>query len=312
MDRVASMTAFAAVVSSGSFSAAAKRLNLSPATVTNHVQALEERLGARLLNRTTRKLSLTEAGHEYYDRCAQILAQIEEADNHVSALQAAPRGTLKINAATILASGLASLIGAFGAAYPEITVELFTSDRMVDLVEEGFDMAIRFNHARDSSLIVRRLGQFRVVACGAPAYFAARGIPREPADLHEHNCLAYTYPGFTALTREWQLIGPRGRTTVPISGNFHSNSAESIRAAAYEGRGVIMAPTYIVYEAICARRLVHVLPDYHLGEFPINALYPHRQHVSAKLRAFLDFAARHFAEDPKWQPRNCQEERIAV
>ena len=99
---------------------------------------------------------------------------------------------------------------------------------------------------------------------------------------------------------------------MPISGNFHSNSAESIRAAAYEGRGVIMAPTYIVYEAICARRLVHVLPDYHLGEFPINALYPHRQHVSAKLRAFLDFAARHFAEDPKWQPRNCQEERIAV
>lgn len=301
MDRVASMTAFATVVASGSFAAAAKRLAVSPAMVTNHVHALEERLGARLLNRTTRRLSLTEAGQEYYERCARILAEIEQADTSVAALHSAPRGRLRVNGASVLSYGLATLIGEFGAAYPEITIELIATDRIVDLVEEGVDVAIRFNEVPDSRLIVRRLGQFRVVACAAPAYLARRGVPRQPGDLTQHNCLAYMHRSFTELTREWRLIGPEGAVTVPISGNFHTNSLEVIRSALLDGRGISMSQTYAVEEAIRAGQLVRVLPDYHLGEFPIFAVYPHREHMPAKLRSFIDFAAKHFAEHPKWQ-----------
>ncbi len=301
MDRFTSMTAFATVVAAGSFAAAAQRLSLSPAAVTNHVRALEQRLGARLLNRTTRKVSLTEAGRDYYERCTQILAQIEEADGRVSALSSAPRGMLRVNASSVLSYGLTTLIGDFSATFPEISVELIATDRLVDPVEEGFDVAIRYNEAPDSSLIVRRLGQFRVVACAAPAYLEQRGVPQRPQDLSQHNCLAYMHPGFTALTREWKLIGPDGEVTVPISGNLHTNSLEAIRLALLEGRGIGMSQTYYLEEAVRAGELVHVLPEHHLGEYPIFALYPHRDYMPAKLRSFLDFAARHFAEHPKWQ-----------
>jgi len=301
MDRITSMTAFATVVAAGSFAGAAQRLQMSPAMVTNHVRALEERLGARLLNRTTRKVSLTEAGRDYHERCTQILAQIEAADSRVSALTSAPRGTLRVNASTVLSHGLATLVGDFGATYPEITVELIATDRMVDPVEEGFDLAIRYNEAPDSSLIVRRLGQFRVVACAAPAYLEKYGVPLRPADLTQHNCLAYMHPGFTKLTREWTLIGPEGEVTVPISGSFHTNSLDAIRHAVVEGRGITMSQTYHLEEAMRCGQLVHVLPDYHLGEYPVYAIYPHREHMPAKLRSFIDFAVKHFAEHAKWR-----------
>jgi DNA-binding transcriptional LysR family regulator len=301
MDRITSMTAFVAVAAAGSFTGAAQRLSLSPAAVTNHIRALEDRLGVRLLNRTTRKVSLTEAGRDYYERCAQILAQIEEADGRVSALSSAPRGRLRINTSTVLSYGLTTLIGDFGATYPEISVELLASDRMVDLVEEGFDLALRFNEPPDSSLIARRLGQFRVIACAAPAYLERHGVPQRPQDLSQHNCLAYSHPGFTDLTREWKLIGPEGAVRVPISGNLHTNSLEAIRLALLQGRGIGMSQTYFLEEAVCTGGLVQVLPNYHLGEFPVFALYPHRDYMPAKLRSFIDFAARHFAEDPKWQ-----------
>jgi DNA-binding transcriptional LysR family regulator len=312
MDRITSMTAFVSVVALGSFAAAAKRLNLSPAMVTNHIHALEERLGARLLNRTTRKLSLTEAGQEYHERCTRILAEIEEADRRVAALNATPSGTLRVNTSTVLSHGLVTLIGEFGAAYPEITVELVATDRMVDLVEEGIDVAIRYNEAPDSSLIVRRLGRFRVVACAAPAYLEQHGVPRQPSDLAGHNCLAYMHPGFTTLTREWRLTGPDGEVTVPISGNLHTNYPEAIRAAALDGRGIAMSQTYFVDDAARSGQLVRVLPEYHLGEFPIFLVYPHRQYVPAKLRSFIDLAAKHFAEHPKWQlPEGVPQPRLA-
>lgn len=302
MDRITSMTAFATVVAVGSFAGAAQRLQMSPAMVTNHVRALEEHLGARLLNRTTRKVSLTEAGRDYYERCTQILAQIEDADNRVSALNSAPRGTLRVNASTVLAYGLATLIGDFSSTFPEITVEFIATDRMVDPVEEGFDLAIRYNEAPDSSLIVRRLGQFRIVACAAPTYLDKHGVPQQPSDLSQHNCLAYMHPGFTRLTREWTLIGPGGEeVTVPVTGSFHTNSLEAIRLAVVEGRGITMSQTYYLEEAVRRGELVHVLPDYHLGEFPIYAIYAHREHMPVKLRSFIDFAVRHFAEHPKWR-----------
>jgi DNA-binding transcriptional LysR family regulator len=292
------MTAFATVVAAGSFAGAAQRLKMSPAMVTNHVRSLEERLGARLLNRTTRKLSLTEAGRSYYEQAALILAQIEAADSSVAALTSAPRGTLRVNAASILARNMAPLIAGYCEAYPEVTVQFTTTDRMVDLVEEGIDVAIRFNQPPDSSLIIRRLGQFSVILCASPAYLAKHGTPREPADLSHHQCLAYSYQGFERLTREWTVAGPAGEVTVPISSNLQTNSLDTIFAAACEGRGIAMALSCAVEEAIRDGRLVRVLPEYQKGEFPIVALYPHRQYISAKLRSFLDFAAKHFSEMP--------------
>ncbi len=302
MDRITSMTAFTTVVASGSFAAAAQRLNMSPAMVTNHVRALEERLGARLLNRTTRKLSLTEAGKTYLDQATTILAQLEAADAGVSDMQATPRGTLHVNAATVLSAALVPVFDAFGCAFPEITLELVTTDRMPDLVEDGIDVAIRFNPASESSFIVRHLGSFRVIMCASYAYLATRGEPREPADLTGHNCLSYMYPGFTVLTREWHLKGPQGEVTVPVSGNLHTNNTELLRAAALTGRGIVRAPTYRIEDDIRAGRLVQVLPDWYSGEWPIVALYPNREHLPAKVRLFIDFAVKHFAEELKRGP----------
>ncbi|HEX7967721.1 MAG TPA: LysR substrate-binding domain-containing protein [Stellaceae bacterium] len=301
MDRITSMTAFAAVVTSGSFAAAAQRLSMSPATVTNHLQSLEERLGVRLLNRTTRKLSLTEAGRAYFDQCGLILAQIEAADSSIAELNAMPRGTLRLNAANVLSYSMAPLIGGFCAAYPDITVDLTTTDRMVDLVEERIDVAIRFNQPPDSSVIVRRLGYFRVMLYAAPAYLEQHGAPRHPSELSQHNCIAYMHPGFDALTREWTLKSLAGDMTVSISGNLHTNSVEMLMAAAFDGRGIVMALSCVADAAVRSGRLARVLPDHHLGEFPIIALYPHRQHVPAKVRSFIDFAAKHFAEGQSYR-----------
>jgi DNA-binding transcriptional LysR family regulator len=298
MDRITSMTTFATVVASGSFAAAALRLNMSPATATYHVQWLEQRLGVRLLNRSTRKLSLTETGKVYYEQCAVILAQIEDADRSVSVMNSIPRGMLRLNVANVLSYSVAPLIGNFSIAYPEIAIELTTTDRMVDLVDEGVDVAIRFNMQEDSSLIMRRLGQFRVILCAAPAYLEKYGAPRGPRDLSDHNCVAYMYRGFDKLTREWCLIGPEGEVTVPVSGNLHTNSVATLMAAASDGRGIVMACSRTAERALRSGELVRVLPDYHLGEFPICAVYPHRQHLSAKVRSFVDFAAEHFAEEP--------------
>ncbi|HZB90728.1 MAG TPA: LysR family transcriptional regulator [Stellaceae bacterium] len=292
------MTTFATVVASGSFAAAAVRLNMSPATVTYHVQWLEQRLGVRLLNRSTRKLSVTEAGKIYHDQCAVILDQLEEADRSVSIMNSIPRGTLRLNVANVLSYSVAPLIGSFSAAYPEIAVELTTTDRMVDLVEEGIDAAIRFGSQNDSSLIARRLGQFRVILCAAPAYLEKYGTPRQPSDLSRHNCIAYMYRGFDKLTREWCLVGPEGDVAVPVSGNLQTNSLATLMAAASDARGIIMACSRTAENALRSGQLVRVLPDYHFGEFPIVAVYPHRQHLSAKVRSFVDFAAEHFAEEP--------------
>jgi len=263
------------------------------------VRALEERLGARLLNRTTRKLSLTEAGKTYFDQAAAILAQVEAAESGVSEMQATPRGTLHVNAATVLSAALVPVFDAFGCAFPEITLELVTTDRMPDLVEDGIDVAIRFNPAPESSFIVRHLGSFRVIMCASYAYLATRGEPREPADLTGHNCLSYMYPGFTVLTREWRLRGPQGEVTVPVSGNLHTNDIDLLRAAALTGRGIVRAPTHRVEDDIRAGRLIQVLPDWHSGEWPIVALYPNRQHLPARVRIFIDFAVKHFAEQQK-------------
>ena len=297
MDRMTSMATFVKVVESGGFSAAARALSMSPSMVTAHVQSLEERLGVRLLNRSTRRVSLTEVGHAYYERCLQILADVEDADQIAEALQSTPRGTLRLNTSIALPPLLAPVIAEFVALYPEVSVNLTMTDRMIDLVEEGFDLAVRNMSVPDSSLIVRRVATYRFVVCGAPSYLAARGTPGQPADLVQHNCLIYSQ---SAWGNEWRFVGPDGEQSITVAGNLQANSDNALRLAAVHGQGLALAPSFLLIDEIKAGRLVPVLTEFLQTEHAINAIYPHRHHLSAKVRSFIDVLAKHFHDDPGW------------
>jgi len=302
-----SMATFVKVVESGGFSAAARTLSMSPSMVTAHVQSLEERLGVRLLNRSTRRVSLTEVGHAYYERCLQILAEADDADQIAQALQSTPRGTLRLNTSIAIPPLLAPVVAEFVALYPEVSVNLTMSDRMIDLVEEGFDLAVRNMSVPDSSLVVRRVATYRFVVCGAPGYLAARGIPGQPADLSQHNCLVYSH---SAWGNEWRFAGPDGEQSVAVEGNLQANSDNALRLAAVHGQGLALAPSFLLIEEIKSGRLVPVLTEFLQTEHAINAIYPHRHHLSAKVRSFIDLLVKHFHEDPGWaDPRRS---RLAV
>jgi DNA-binding transcriptional LysR family regulator len=297
MDRMTGMSTFVKVVESGGFSAAARALEMSPSMVTTHVQALEERLGVRLLNRSTRKVSLTEVGRTYYERCLQILADADDADRVAQALQSSPRGTLRLNTAVAIPPFLAPVIAEFVALYPDVTISMTMTDRMIDMVEEGFDLAVRNMSAPDSSLISRRVAAYRLVVVGAPGYLAARGTPKQPADLAQHNCLIYSH---AAWGNEWRFTGPDGGQSVPVSGNLLANSDNALRLAAVHGQGLVLVPSFLVMDEIRSGRLVPVLTEFLQTEHAINAIYPHRRHLSAKVRSFIDLLAKHFHEDPLW------------
>jgi len=302
MDRLTSLTVFARVVESGGFSAAARRLGMSATMVSNHVQALEDRLGARLLNRTTRKVSLTEIGKTYYERCAHILADIEEADRAASALQSMPRGTLRVHTNTHLVRFIAPVISEFLRRYPEVTIDLGMGERMVDFVEDGFDLAIRSTLPPDSSLMVRQLSPWRQILCCSPAYLATHAPPRTVADLARHNCLRYAFYPFGD---EWRFVGPTGEpASVRVTGNLLTQSAETLRFVALAGQGLFLAPSFIAGEDLASGRLVPLLEDYRPVEFAMNAIYPHRHHLSAKVRGFIDLVAERFAEHRKWLDPN--------
>ncbi len=290
MDRMASMTTFVKVVQSGGFAPASRKLNMAPSTVTTHIQALEEWLGARLLNRSTRNVSLTEVGKAYYERCLQILAELDDADKVVQSLHSTPRGHLMLNTSVGVPRLLAPVIAEFIALYPEMTVSLTVSARMVDLVEEGLDLAIRLLSIPDSSVIVRRVGSFRLLVCGAPSYFAEHGIPREPRDLVNHNCMHCSQ---SELGGKWPFDGLDEQDAIRVTGNVDSNSIEMLKYAAVHGQGLAMLPSFMVAEEIRLGRLVPVLTEFLRAERPINAFYPHRHHLSAKVRAFLDLTTKH-------------------
>ena len=239
MDRFDNMRVFARVVESGSFAGAAARLGISASMVTQHVKQLEERLGARLLHRTTRKIGLTEVGRAYHERCTRLLADLEETERAVMDLQAAPRGALRVNAnPTFGSSHLAPAISDFLARFPEISIELMLSDRLVDMVEEGFDIAVRAELLPDSSLLARRLVPYRLVICGAPSYLADRGMPRKPDDLANYNCLTLTI-GHPLHT--WPFTAADGATPhVSPAGNLRSNSPAVLLCAALAGRGLVL------------------------------------------------------------------------
>ena len=297
MDRFTSLTAFVHVVENGGFSAAARRLNMSTTMVSNHVQALEDRLGVRLLNRTTRKVSLTEIGKAYYDRSTQILADLEQADDIASELQSVPRGTLRVHVATHMVPFVAPIAAKLLSSYPELKIDLRMGEADVDLIEEGYDVALRMIPPPDSSLIVRSLATWRHVLCCSHGYIEKHGRVQKLDDLTAHNCGRHlNYP----FGDEWRFLDRKGvPASVRISGSFVTNSGEALRKVALEGAAVCLMAGFLIQDDLEAGRLVRLLPEYRTVELSMNAVYPHRHHLSAKVRTFIDLLVHHSAEQQK-------------
>ena len=300
MDKLTSMLVFTKVAKAGSFAAAAKELGLSRAMATKHVMQLENGLGIRLLNRTTRNLSLTEVGMVYLERCLQILDEMEEMEIAVTRLQTEPRGILKVSATPFFgAYHLAPAVAAYTEVYPDVNVELVLQASYVDLIEEGFDLAIHLDELRDSSLIARKLGSSQRVVCGSPQYFKKRGVPKTPEDLRKHNCLVNSS---LPPRDQWVFSVPGGETTVvKVAGTMQANVADALRMAALSGLGLVLLPTYMVGQDIRKNRLQAVLTNYVPAPLEIHAVYPHRKHLSAKVRTFVDFLHERFHPKPYWE-----------
>lgn len=297
MDRFTSLTAFVHVVENGGFSAAARRLNMSTTMVSNHIQALEDRLGVRLLNRTTRRVSLTEIGRAYYDRSTQILADLEQADDIASELQSVPRGTLRIHVATHMVPFVAPVVAKLLSTYPELKIDLRMGEGDVDLIEEGCDVALRMTPPPDSSLIVRSLATWRHVLCCSHDYIEKHGRVQKLDELTSHNCGRHlNYP----FGDEWRFLDRKGTpASVRISGSFVTNSGEALRTVVLEGAAVCLMAGFLIQDDLETGRLVRLLPEYRTVELSMNAVYPHRHHLSAKVRTFIDLLAHHSAEQQK-------------
>lgn len=289
MDKLESMRAFAQVVEAGGFAAAARQMDLSRSQVNKLVLNLEEHLQTQLLQRTTRKVSPTDAGRAYYDRCLAILADLEAAELALTRLHQEPRGSLRINAPMTFGTlHLAPLVVEFMAQYPELHVELVLNDRRIDPIEEGFDITIRIAaQPPGSGLIAHRLAPCPLVVCAAPGYLQQRGTPTHPVELKQHNCLHY---GHRAQDNSWTLVGDEPHT-VTINGPLCCNNGEVLRAAALEGLGIVILPSFIVEKDLKAERLQPILADYPPPTINIYALYPVNRHLSAKVTRLVEFLA---------------------
>ena len=295
MDRFENARVFAAVVEAGGFTRAAERLGLSRAATSKHVQQLEQRLGARLLHRTTRRVAVTNAGRTFYEQCRRILGDLEEAERAAGELHNEPRGELRVIAPTNF--GLAEIgtaITELIRKYPRLRINLTLNDRLTDPIEGGYDIAISVDMPRGSlaSLVARKLNSSRRILCAAPDYLARRGEPRTPEDLTQHDCLSYSY---VARPDEWHLAGPDGERIVKVSGPLVTSHRHVMRVAAERGLGIAYGPVDFFREDIGAGRLRPVLPRYRLPEAAIYAVYPASRQLSAKVKVFNDFMARYFA-----------------
>lgn len=301
MDKLGEMLIFSEVVRQGSFSAAARRLDLSPSAVSKQIGRLEDRLGARLFNRTTRKLGLTEGGESFYARCQNILEQIDEAESAVAEMGGLPQGTLRVSSTAGFGKlQIVPLIPEFLDRYPNIRVELDITDRAVDIVEVSIDVAIRLGELSDSSLVARKLGESRRIICASPAYLDRLGVPRTPEDLAHHNCLTLSN---NTRFNEWSFDTEEGQRMVRVSGNFETNLSDSLLQAALAGTGIARLSAFMVGPYIKAGQLVPLLDDCNREMQIVHAVYPHRRHLPPKTRAFVDFLAEKFApDDPPWQP----------
>jgi DNA-binding transcriptional LysR family regulator len=299
MDRLTSMLAFTQVVEAESFSEAARRLGLSKSSVSKHVTQLEARLGVQLLHRNTRRLSLTEVGRAFYERCAQVVRQVEEAELEVGRAHTAPQGLLKLNAPMSFGQlWLGRAVAEFLRHHPKLRVDMVLDDRALNPVQSGFDVTIRVAPAlADSSLIARRLAPNRLVVCGSPEYLARRGLPRTPADLAQHECLLYSYLSWGDT---WRFMGRGGDEWVTVSGSFRANNGDVLREAALAGLGLAYMPSFIVGRDLARGALRAVLEGYEDRSTAIWLLYSPTRHVAARVRAFVDFLAERFAGDPPW------------
>jgi len=295
MDRFENARVFTTVIEAGGFTAAAERLGLSRAATSKHVLQLEKRLGARLLDRTTRRVSATAAGRRFYDQCRRILAELEEAERSAGELHNEPRGELRVIAPTNFGlTEIGAAITDLIVAYPQLRIHFTLNDHVTDPIEAGYDIAISVGMPRgtSSSLIVSKLNTARRVICAAPDYLARRGTPRRPEDLAEHDCLSYSY---LDEPDEWHLIGADGERVVKVSGPIVTSHRQVLNTAALRGLGIAYGPIIFFRADLEAGRLEQVLPDYQLPEATIYAVYPASHRLSAKVKVFNDFMARHFA-----------------
>ena len=298
MDRIDSMGVFAKVVAKQSFSGAARELRLSQAAVSKHVRALEDWLGARLLDRTTRRLNVTEIGALVYERCERILDEVDEVLQSTSALQIAPRGVLHLAAPVSFGiTQLGPALADYLARYPEVVVDVRLDDRLVDLVDEGFDLALRVGALKDSSLIARRLAPVRFALCASPGYVKQHGAPRHPDDLSSHRCLFYS---MRVIPREWRFLGPDGEVALRISGRFRANNGNMLYAAMLAGAGIGFVPTFVAGRDLAEGRVISLMPDYQPVESELSVIYPPGKNLSAKVRTLIDFLAARFGPEPPW------------
>ena len=297
MDKFQQMQVFVAVVDAGSFVGAADTLEMSKAAVSRYVKDLEVRLGVRLLQRTTRKLSLTAEGELFLARCRELLAEVDEAEGEITSRSGEASGMLKINAPVSFGViHLAPLWADFMERNPKVALDITLSDRIVDLVEEGFDLAIRIASLPSSSLVSRRISSTRMIACASPGYLKEHRAPEHPSELVGHRILAYS---LLALGDNWQFDGPEGRVTVRVTPSMYTNSGDTCRAVALQDGGIILQPSFLIGEDLRSGALVEVMPGYRSAEFGIYAVYPTRKHLPPKVRLFVDYLA-HAARERGW------------
>ena len=298
MDKFQEMASFVAVVEAGSFVGAADAIGLSKAAVSRHVAELEQRLGARLLQRTTRRLSLTDDGQLFFARAKEMLAAVDEAESEISSRSGEPSGRLRINAPlTFGVLHLAPLWPRFARLYPKVSLDIDLSDRVVDLVEEGYDLAVRITNLPNSQLVSRQLATTRMIACASPPYLAQHGTPEHPSDLAQHEVISYSY---FAARDEWTFTAPDGAAiTVRTHARIHANNGDTCRAAALEHQGIILQPDFLIADDLRRGALVELLPTWRAMTLGIHAVYPSRKHLPIKTRRLVDFLVEELAV-PAW------------
>lgn len=294
MDRLTSMRVFAKVVEQGSFARAALALNMSNAVVSRHVAELETHLATRLLNRTTRRLSLTETGQAYLLRVQQILQEVDDAETMVSSHAATPGGTLRIYSQIGFGRlQLARLLPLYAQRYPDVILDVTLSDQGTDLVEEGFDVGLFTGLQKfDSSMVARQLGISEILLCASPSYIKKHGAPATPKDITDHVCLNYS--NVEQLRHHWPVVGPKGVTNIPIESRMLSNNGDFLRHSAAAGMGLVISPSFSLSEDLESGRLIRLLPRHHLGQVSVMMVYPSRRLQSAKMKSFVEFMTAQF------------------
>lgn len=296
MDTLDGIKTVISVVETGSFTAASERLGMSKALVSKYIGEVENNLGVRLFNRSTRRLSLTEAGKYYYERSLPLLEEYAELVDNVTREQSNPRGLLRISCpVTFGEMKLSALLPKFMQRYPDISVDMQLSDKMIDMLEAGIDVVIRIGGVDDSNLVAKQINSFPLILCASPAYIAAHGAPKNTQDIRQHDCIIDSN---FRIGRQWPLISPAGKTdSIEVNSRISTNSPRAVKEIALAGGGIGMIPRFIVEQALKDGRLQEILPGYSSLEFGLFAIFPHRRYLSKKVRCFIDFLAEEFSAD---------------